>query len=325
MARGRARAAELEQAPLRALARGGSRATPRRSAFAAPRPPARGIPPPPRRAAPPPAEEGLPDPPAPRPHARAAGQRARLRCQNPVLRPRCAVTGGMATAGPPSSTCPPPHLLPPCVELQLREDGAGAAAAAAAHALPCWPRRRGRRCWPRRARPPLLAMRRASAVRPELGLPESCPLPGGVGAPLRGGRAGSWRSRGRGSGTPSWTDPRGPRRRWPDPREARRLLPSGHGGSAAAAPPQAMEVRRRLLEQRSGGALSLPSCYGAAALSLSGLPPCRPPPFVGPPLATSHRPATHLHPCAAPRHASASSPCRASASVPRTQGKVNQG
>ena len=31
----RARAAELEQAPLRALARGGSRATPRRSAFAA--------------------------------------------------------------------------------------------------------------------------------------------------------------------------------------------------------------------------------------------------------------------------------------------------
>ena len=54
MARGRARAAELEQAPLR------------RSAFAAPLPPARGIPPPPRRAAPPPAEEGLPDPPAPR-------------------------------------------------------------------------------------------------------------------------------------------------------------------------------------------------------------------------------------------------------------------
>ena len=50
MARGRARAAELEQAPLRALARGGSRATPRRSAFVAPRPPARGIPP--RRAAP---------------------------------------------------------------------------------------------------------------------------------------------------------------------------------------------------------------------------------------------------------------------------------
>ena len=58
MARGRAREAELEQGPLRALARGGSRATPRRSAFAAPRPPARGIPPPPRRSAPPPAEEG---------------------------------------------------------------------------------------------------------------------------------------------------------------------------------------------------------------------------------------------------------------------------
>jgi len=271
----RARAAELEQAPLRALARGGSRATPRRSAFAAPRPPARGIPPPPRRAAPPPAEEGLPDPPAPRPRARAAGQRARLRCQDPVLRPRCAVTGGVATAGPPSSTCPPPHLLPPCVELQLREDGAGAAAAAAAHALPCWPRRRGRRCWPRRARPPLLAMRRASAVRPELGLPESCPLPGGVGAPLRGGRAGSWRSRGRGSGTPSWTDPRGPRRRWPDPREARRLLPSGHGGSAAAAPPQAMEVRRRLLEQRSGGASLSPFLLrrgGPLSLRSSSLP-----------------------------------------------------
>ena len=51
------------------------------------------------------------------------------------------------------------------------------------------------------------------------------------------------------------------------------------------------------------GPLSLPpSCYGATALSLSGLPPRRPPPFVGPPLATPPPPArnTPLPPTRAP-------------------------
>ena len=196
----------------------------------------------------------------------------------------------------------------------------------------CWPRRRGRRCWPRRARPPLLAMRHASAVHPELGLPESCPLPGGVGAPLCG-RAPAWRPCGvmaeqrprlrnslldgsagataavagsaRGAATP-------PFRPW---RFGGGGSASSHGGPAAAA---RAEIRRGPLSPfllRRGGPLSLrSSSLPAASVRRSTArheppachappPPCRAAPrlCLQPVPRLRLRPARPPLPCSSPR------------------------
>ena len=139
MARGRARAAELEQAPLRALARGGSRATPRRSAFAAGGGGAAGS-------------------------ARTTPTRARRRAKGttPLSRsgaaaavrsdrrrgdrgPTVVDVPAAASAAPPAWSCSfgrmeqGPRQRPPRMPSPAGHAAAAGAAGPAARARPCWP------------------------------------------------------------------------------------------------------------------------------------------------------------------------------------------
>ena len=144
------------------------------------------------------------------------------------------------------------------------------------------------RPWPRSSLPAALCTAAdARDVGPGGSLP-SGPLHGGARVPLRGGHAGPWQSSSRGPGAPSRPD-------LPQAMEVRRRrLNLRPWRSAAAA---RVEIRRTLSLSppfllRRGGPLSL---------SLSGLPPRWPPPFVA---AARAAPRLRLHP--APRHASAS-------------------